>query len=139
MGRGLRALTVLDSIPVLEKTSARCSHMVNISLIPKPFPSLITLDNKCRTVGKENMSQEKALARSQELPFGVWGRHVQASRRLRGRGSSLRGQLLVRCLSSLLDPQTTGKTNPVTLENCFLGQLSSSTTCLKTLKKSLSH
>lgn len=109
--------------------------MVNISLIPNPFPSLITRDNRFRTVGKENMSQEKALAGSQELPLGVWGRHVQASRRPRGRGSSLRGQLLVRCLSSLFDPQTAEKTNPVTLENCFLSQLSSSTTCLKTFLK----
>lgn len=47
--------------------------MVNLSLIPSPFPLLITQDNRFRTVGKENMSQENVLAGSQELPLGVWG------------------------------------------------------------------
>lgn len=46
--------------------------MVNISLTPNPFPLLITWDNRFRTVGKENMSQENMLAGSQELPLGVW-------------------------------------------------------------------
>lgn len=101
-----------SSSPV-EKTSARHSHMVNISLTPNPFPLLITWDNRFRTVGKENMSQENMLAGSR-CPWAS-GWHRRASRRQRGRGSSLRGQLWVRCLSSLPDPQTTENTNPVTL------------------------
>lgn len=117
-----------SSSPV-EKTSARHSHMVNISLTPNPFPLLITWDNRFRTVGKENMSQENMLAGSQELPLGIWltqaGFSQTEGERQLPEGTAM-GQMP---FLSAWSPNHREHKPCDSLGNCFLGQLSSSSSC----------